>query len=63
MKPAYLKSHVKFSETREENKWRVGMIKEIVDIKQNVLELKHENDEFLTKEQLNDIIEYVSTSW
>ena len=62
VKPAYLKSHVKFSETREENKWRVGMIKEIVDIKQNVLELKHENDEFLTKEQLNDIIEYVSTS-
>ena len=62
VKPAFLKSHVKFSETREEDKWRVDLIKEIVSIGQNVLELKHENYEFLTNEQLNDILEYVSTS-
>ena len=63
MKPSFMKKNVKFSEIRENKKWRVNLLKEIVNMKQNTLDLKNDdNDAFLTGEQLNDILEYVSTS-
>ena len=61
--PNWVKKKVKFCEISEENKWRVNLIKEIVDINQKVLDIKNNGeDEFLSKEQLNDIINFVSTS-
>ena len=62
MKPAFLKKNVRFCEVRQEEKWRVNMIKEIVNVKQNVLNLKDDDDDFLTSEQLDDIIAFLSTS-
>ena len=62
VKPSFLRSNVKFSEIREDDRWRVNIIREIVNINQNVLDLKHNDDAFLSSEQLNEILEYVSIS-
>ena len=62
MKPSLLRKNVRFSQIKEEDLWRVTIIKEIVNINQNTLQLKDDNGAFLTFEQLNDILEYVSTS-
>ena len=59
VKPSFLRNNVKFSEIREDDRWRVNILKEIVNINQNVLDLKHA---FLSSEQLNEILEYVSIS-
>ena len=62
MKPSILKQSVKFCDIEEDDMLRVTLIKEIVNIKQKTLQLKNDADVFLTDEQLNDIVEYVSTS-
>ena len=59
--PNILKQKLKFFDIREDDKWRVDLIKEIVNVKQNILEINNE-DSFLTNEQLQDIINFVSTS-
>ena len=61
--PKWVKNKVKFCEISAENMWRVELIKEIVNINQNALEIKHEGeDDFLSNEQLKEIIDFVSTS-
>ena len=62
VKPSFVKKKARFCEMREDDRWRVNLIKEIVDINQNVLDLNHENVDFFSSEQLNEILEYVSTS-
>ena len=60
---SWLKKNLKFFEILEDDKWRVGLIKEIVNIEQNFLEVTpHDDDSFLTSDQLKDILEFVSTS-
>ena len=63
--PRWVKNNIKFSKISEDEKWRINIIKEIVNINQNVLELtppEDEEDSFLTSEELNDILDFVSTS-
>ena len=62
IKHSVLKQNVRFSDIKEDDMWRVTLIKEIVNIQQNKLQLKNDNDAFLTFDQFNDILEYVSTS-
>ena len=62
IKHSVLKQNVRFSDINEDDMWRVTLIKEIVNIQQNKLQLKNDNDAFLTFDQFNDILEYVSTS-
>ena len=57
--PNILKKNLKFCEIRNENRWRVNIIKEIVDIKQGILALDGEG---LSSEELNDLIDYISTT-
>ena len=60
---SWLKKNIKFSEINEGDKWRVDLIKEVVDIKQNKLQINTNDDEsFLSQDQLQDIIDFVSTS-
>ena len=49
----------KFCETQEDDKWKVDFLKEIVNIGQNVLEL---DKNLMTKEELSDILLYLTTS-
>ena len=43
---------------KTEDKWRINMIKEVTNIKQNVLKLEGEG---FSSEELDEIIEYIST--
>ena len=56
--PLLIKKSLKFT---EENFWRVNLIKELTNVKQNILALDdHENA--LTNEELDEILEYVCIS-
>ena len=59
--PLLIKKSLKFNTITEENFWRVNLIKELTNVKQNILALDdHENS--LTNEELDEILEYVCIS-
>ena len=63
--PTWLRNRIKFCEISENDKWRIDIIKEIVNIKQTVLELtpaEEDDDSFLTSEQLEELLDFVSCS-
>ena len=63
--PTWLRNRIKFCEISENDKWRINIIKEIVNIKQTVLELtpaEEDDDSFLTSEQLEELLDLVSCS-
>ena len=57
--PNMLKRNLKFREIQNEDRWRVGMIKEIVNIKQNILTLDGEG---FTCDELNELLDHLSTT-
>ena len=58
-----VKRNLKFVDTANEGvKWKVDMIKEIVDVKQNVLLIDFEDGDKFDTENLNDFLYYISTS-
>ena len=61
---SWLRSKVKFCEIKQEDMWRVNLIREIININQNALMLSSDeaDDSFLTRDQLMEIVEFVSTS-
>ena len=62
IKTSELKRKLKFCESSAENDWKIKMIKEIVDLKQNVLFLDDESDVWFDNEDLESIVEFLSTS-
>ena len=55
----WLKNKLKFCEISEEEKWRVGLIEEITNIKQNKLEIEpYDENSFLTHDQLQEINDF-----
>jgi hypothetical protein len=59
--PLDIKKNIKFNTSSEENAWRVNLVKELTNVKQNTLSLnEHENS--LTIEELDEILDYVSIS-
>ena len=59
--PLLIKKNLKFNNITEENAWRVNLVKELTNVKQNILTLdNHENS--LTTEELDEILEYVCIS-
>ena len=44
----------------ESDKWRVTLIKEVANIRNDVLSLQSDSETFLTSEQLKDIVDFVS---
>ena len=61
---SWLRSKVKFCEIKQEDMWRVNLIREIININQNALMLSSDeaDDSFLTRDQLMEIVDFVSTS-
>ena len=57
--PNLLKRSLKFCDMKTEDKWRINMIKEVTDIKQNVLKLEGEG---FSSEELDELVEYISTT-
>ena len=59
---ANFKKSVKFCELRDEDTWKVKFVKEMVNLKQTILQLNTDGDEEFTHEELDDIINYIVTS-
>ena len=59
IQPNMLKKKLKFCEIKTEEKRRVGMIREIVNIRQNILTLEGEG---FSPKEMNELIQYVSTT-
>ena len=51
----------KFSETKDEDAWKISFVKEIVNIKQNVLHFDQDECQF-TAEELDELLDYLVTS-
>ena len=69
MKSKTVKQKYKFEELPVDQKWKVNMIQEIVNIKHNVLVLSNgdqvQHDESvnqLTVDEMNEILSYLATS-
>ena len=57
-----MKKSYKFCEIQEEDKWKTTVIKELTNVKQGSISIEGEDQErFLTNEEIQDIINYVST--
>ena len=56
-----LSRRIKFEAMRKEDSWKVDMIREVVNIKKNIFILDNKEDSF-HEDELNDIINYLSTS-
>ena len=54
-----VKKGYRFCETQENDLWKIDFVKEIVNVKQNVFEL---DQNMMTKEELNEILVYLTTS-
>ena len=59
--PDSLKNKLRFCDINNADKWRVNFMKELVNIKQNVLTFD-QDDSFLSDDQLNYILVYITTS-
>jgi hypothetical protein len=57
-----VKKTMKFCEVNDNDAWKADFIKEIVNVKQNVLFFDDDSDAFLETEDLDFIIDYLSTS-
>jgi hypothetical protein len=62
VKTNWLKNNLKFCEIPEIEKWRVNFVEEIINVKQNILSIDHDNDSFFSSEQLSEILDYICTS-
>ena len=62
VKISCLKKNRNFCKIPENEKWRVNFVEEMLNIRQNVFKLDHNDDSFLTSDQLSDILDYISTS-
>ena len=61
IKPSEFKKNYKFCEMNSENEWKVNFVKEIVNLKQNALQLESGPDQF-TFEELDEIINFIVTN-
>ena len=57
-----VKNTIKFAETTEDNSWKIEFLKEIVNIKHNVLVLKDDEEVAFENDDFDFIIDYLSTS-
>ena len=55
------KKTYKFAETKDEDAWKVCFVREIVNIKQNILHFDQDEEQF-TAEELDELLDYLVTS-
>ena len=59
--PKTIKKELKFCEIKEDDAWRVNLVKEMINIKQNILTLD-QNEHALSNEELEEILDYVCST-
>ena len=61
MKKSDIKKKVKFAPMQPEDKWKVQLVKEITNVKQNVLHLEENENGQFSNDELSEIVNYVTT--
>ena len=59
--PDSVKTEFQFAKISEENSWRVNFVKELVNLKQKVLQLDPDTNT-LSEDELEEILNYICTS-
>ena len=52
------KKNYKFSETKDEDAWKVSFVRETVNVKQNILHFGQDEEQF-TAEELDELFDYL----
>ena len=61
--PNHLKQKLVFKELENENKWKVGIIKELTEVKQNNLVIEFNDEtEKLTRKEIQALIDFIATN-
>ena len=58
----HMKNQMKFSQIPKEEEWRVNFIKELTNVKQHNLSIEFDNGNFMTNDEIDDLISFVATS-
>ena len=57
-----MKNRLKFKILPKEEEWRVNLIKELTNVKQNKLEVRFDNNMYISEADIEDLIFYAATS-
>ena len=58
----HMKNHMKFCKLPKEEEWRVKFIKEMTNVKQHNLSIEFDNGDFMTNDEIDELISFVATS-
>ena len=57
-----MKNRLKFKVLPKEEEWRVNLIKELTNVRQNKLEVRFDNNMYISEADIEDLIFYAATS-
>ena len=61
IKKSYIKKNLKFAPAAEEDDWKIEFVKEITNVKQNVLHVEGNDHGQFTTEELDELVNYLTT--
>ena len=61
MTKSYIKKNLHFAEVAAEDNWKVDFVKELTGLKQNVLCLPENDHGQFTREEIDDLVTYITT--
>ena len=61
IKKSYIKKNLKFAPAAEDDEWKIEFVKEITNVKQNVLHVEGNDHGQFTTEELDELVSYLST--
>ena len=56
-----LAKNIKLCQPEETNRWKINIIKELTQVKMNLLSVTFENEATFNKDEIQDMIDYVAT--
>ena len=57
----FIKKNLRFQEVAVNNEWKIGFVRELTDVKQNVLFVQENDNGKFSHEEISEIIDYIST--
>ena len=61
IKKDFVKKNLHFQEVAVDDKWKIGYVRELTDVKQNVLFVQENENGNFSHEEISEIIDYIST--
>ena len=57
-----IKKHLSFKQIADEDKWKLNILKELVNVKQNNMEINFDDGENFSFNDIDDMINYITTT-